>query len=252
MFAKLHQLQEPLLLCNVWDAASAKLAESLGYQAIGTSSAAIAATLGREDGENISFDELFFMVGVIKRSSSLPLTVDIESGYAENVSDIVDNIKQLAAIGIQGINIEDSCFIDNQRCLSEPLVFAQKLKAIRAGLDDASTKIFINARIDTYIMDRDDALDSALQRIKHYQKSGADGIFIPCIKESADILSVVKSTKLPINVMCIPELADFSTLKNLGVKRISMGNFVHGAIQDVLSQKLAAIVKESSFNTLFD
>ena len=79
-FNALHQQNQPLLLANVWDASSAQAAQQAGYQALGSSSAAIAAMLGYEDGEEMSFDELFYVVSRIKTVSELPLSVDLEAG----------------------------------------------------------------------------------------------------------------------------------------------------------------------------
>lgn len=91
-FNALHQQNQPLLLANVWDASSAQAAQQAGYQALGSSSAAIAAMLGYEDGEEMSFDELFYVVSRIKTVSELPLSVDLEAGYGATTSLIIDNI----------------------------------------------------------------------------------------------------------------------------------------------------------------
>ena len=92
---------------------------------------------------------------------------------------------------------------------------------------------------------------SSLTGADQYQQSGADGIFLPCIRDVNDIETVVASTSLPINVMCIPELPSFQELKTLGVKRISMGNFVYEAMLASLSSSLMSIKRERSFQTLF-
>lgn len=94
-FNALHQQNQPLLLANVWDASSAQAAQQAGYQALGSSSAAIAAMLGYEDGEEMSFDELFYVVSRIKTVSELPLSVDLEAGYSATTSHIIDNIRGL-------------------------------------------------------------------------------------------------------------------------------------------------------------
>ncbi|STW81467.1 carboxyvinyl-carboxyphosphonate phosphorylmutase [Klebsiella pneumoniae] len=106
-FNALHQQNQPLLLANVWDASSAQAAQQAGYQALGSSSAAIAAMLGYEDGEEMSFDELFYVVSRIKTVSELPLSVDLEAGYGATTSHIIDNIRRLAHLGVSGINLED-------------------------------------------------------------------------------------------------------------------------------------------------
>ena len=107
-FVELHLSESPLILGNVWNVQSAKIFEKLKFKAIGTSSAAIANSLGYEDGENISFEEYFYIVKRISENTSLPLSVDIESGYSDDVDVILSNIIKLVEIGVVGINIEDS------------------------------------------------------------------------------------------------------------------------------------------------
>ena len=107
-FQELHEQDKPLIIGNVWDAASAKAAEKLNFNAIGTSSAAIASMLGYDDGEQMSFSELLYIVKRILASTTLPLTVDIEAGYSRDPVEIANYIKTLADLGVVGINIEDS------------------------------------------------------------------------------------------------------------------------------------------------
>ena len=107
-FKDLHNQEKPLLIGNVWDVTSTKTAEKLNFQAIGTSSSAIAQILGYRDGEEIEFSEMEYMVKRIALNTKLPLSVDLESGYGDKPEEIVDRIKRLVALGAVGINIEDS------------------------------------------------------------------------------------------------------------------------------------------------
>lgn len=243
----LHKSEKPLVICNAWDVSSAKLADKLGFKVIGTSSAAIAAMLGYNDGEEISFDELLYIVKRIKANTDLPLTVDIESGYSTNTSAIVENLQKLIQLGVEGINIEDS-IVSPQRQLVDPDIFSKTINDISKEIDN---KLFINVRTDTYLLDIPGKLNETLIRISKYEQAGANGIFIPCLTDHRDIERICSSTKLPINVMCMPDLSDFSTLYNLGVKRISMGNFVFETNQKNLEQLLNGISTERNFKKLF-
>ena len=244
-------MENPLVISNVWDAASAMIAQNSGFSAIGTSSAAIAKNLGKEDGENISFENLLSIVDIIGKSTTLPLTVDIEAGYGHTPEAIAGNIIKLTNLGVVGINIEDSIVVKGERQLCDKVVFAKKLAKIRTQLRDAKIEVFINVRSDTYLLNVTHPLEESINRINKYQESGADGIFLPCIETSSDIQSVVASTTLPINVMCVPDLPTFSELKSLGVKRISMGNFVHEVMLASLSSKFRTIQQDQCFNSLF-
>ena len=243
MFKSMHNMENPLVICNVWDAASAVIAQNSGFSAIGTSSAAIAKNLGKEDGENISFHTLLSIVDIIRKSTTLSLTVDIEFGYGHTPEAIAGNIIKLTNLGI---------VVKGERQLCDQVVFAKRLAKIRKQLSDANIEVFINVRSDTYLLNVTHPLEESINRISKYQQSGADGIFLPCINTSNDIQSVVASTSLPINVMCVPNLPTFSELKNLGVKRISMGNFVHEAMLASLSSELKTIQKDQCFHSLFN
>ncbi|MAD88699.1 MAG: carboxyvinyl-carboxyphosphonate phosphorylmutase [Pseudoalteromonas sp.] len=250
MFKELHQEETPLILCNVWDAASAIVAEKLGYQAIGTSSAAIAKSFGKTDGQIISFETLLMVVKQISEVTTLPLSVDIEAGYADTPKEIVENITKLVKLDVVGINIEDSQLINGRRSLVDKHDFSEKLSQIKALLNDANIEMFINVRSDTYIVDAAKALPETIERISLYEGTGADGIFLPCLTAPSDISKIVAHCSLPLNIMCMPELANFDQLQKIGVKRISMGNFVYDNLLAHLENTLSSIKQQGSFEPL--
>jgi 2-methylisocitrate lyase-like PEP mutase family enzyme len=249
-FEELHQQESPLLICNVWDVASTKTAEKLDFKAIGTSSAAIATSLGYDDGENMSFDELYYVVKRIIANTSLPLTVDIEAGYSRATSKIVAHVISLAELGVVGINIEDS-IVESKRYLVNKDVFSMLIKAIDNELKNKNKEVFLNIRTDTFLLGIDNALQESIERIKLYSQAGANGIFLPCITAESDISMVVEHSNLPINVMCMPELPNFNRLKALGVKRISMGNFIFDHLMTNLDSVLSDIIEQQTFESLF-
>lgn len=246
-FAALHHQPAPLIIANVWDASSALAAHQAGYRALGTSSAAIAAMLGYDDGETISFDELLFMVTRIRAVTALTLSVDLEAGYSETTTDIIENIQRLAQLGVVGINLEDSRVIHGERQLENASAFATKLGQIR----QACPEMFLNIRTDGFLLNDDNALNETRRRGQLYAANGADGFFVPGVTREEDIRALVRDVPLPLNVMCMPGLADFSTLATSGVRRISMGNFVHSAIQTRLKDLLLTIQNEQSFAGVF-
>ena len=249
-FNALHQQATPLLICNVWDVASAKTAEKLNFKAIGTSSAAIASMLGYEDGEQMSFEELLFIVKRIASSSKLPLSVDIEAGYSQDPLITAAYIKTLVEVGVVGINIEDSK-VNGTRTLLAANSFAGYLSAIKGQLVKDHIDVFINVRTDTFLLGEEDALAETQKRIKLYEIAGADGFFVPCITKIADIEAVVKATVIPVNVMCMPNLPDFKLLTTLGVKRISMGNFLFDKLSNEFENTLNSILADQSFKAVF-
>ncbi len=249
-FKNLHAQNQPLILGNVWDVQSALLFQKLGFKAIGTSSDAVAKTLGYEDGERLPFSELVRVVKNIQAKVDIPLTVDIEGGYSNDTSEIIENLVSLYQLGVVGINIEDS-YSNPQRKIKDANQFSEVIREIKSYLDNNKMDFFINVRTDFYFMGLENPLEETINRIKLYEINGADGIFVPCVVNENEIRKIVKSTHLPINVMCMPELPGFNRLKSLGVKRISMGPFVFNNMSTKLESSINSIVNDGSFNSLF-
>lgn len=250
-FRKLHQQDEPLFIANVWDAISAKGAEEAGFRAIGTSSHAIANVLGYEDGENMSFYEMLYMIERIAKSTDLLVSADIESGFTDDLSQLAENVEKLIDAGVVGINLEDGDVSTGERKLQNEKILADKIKTIKTHLKSKGKDIFINARTDTYVTKHTQALDETLVRIKVYEEAGADGIFVPLITTEEDIRKVVEATTLPLNTFVTIKSLDFATQKELGVKRISSGNAVHAKVTDFTKYFYKHLNDSKSFYFLF-
>ncbi|RXM41169.1 isocitrate lyase/phosphoenolpyruvate mutase family protein [Chryseobacterium sp. CH21] len=250
-FKQLHHDDEPLLLGNVWNVESAKAYEKLGYKALATSSSAVALSLGYEDGEQMTFEEYFYMIKRIRSSVSIPLSVDLESGYGHESNTVVSNIMKLIEIGVSGINIEDTNVIDGTRKLINRDVFYEKLKDIFIKLGKNRDQIFINVRTDPFLLNIENALEETLGRIKLFEELKADGIFVPGMTSENDIKTITEATYLPVNIMALTDFPDFDTLKALGVKRITSGAFMYRYIYRELEKVSQKIANERSFSTLF-
>ncbi|GAA3514755.1 isocitrate lyase/phosphoenolpyruvate mutase family protein [Aquimarina addita] len=250
-FKNLHNQKKPLLIGNVWDVPSTKTAEKLNFQAIGTSSSAIAQLLGYHDGEEMEFSELEYFVKRIALNTNLPLSVDLESGYSRNPKQIVRHIKSLVELGVTGINIEDSVVMNEKRILLNPSDFTKTLTEIKEHLEKEHVDVFINVRTDTFILLQENIIEETKKRIQLYQNAGANGIFTPCVEKENDIKTIVNSTTLPINVMCMPDLPDFDTLTKLGVKRISMGNFLFDKMYNTFEETVQTVLNQNSFKSIF-
>ena len=249
-FKDLHYQNEPLIIGNVWDVASAKLFEKLGFKAIATSSSAIADTLGEEDGENISFDDYLRIVKGILAHTNLPLSVDLESGYGSTPLQIVDNIKRLSELGVVGINLEDSKEINGERRLEDANDFASRLQEISNKLNDEKTSPYINLRCDPFLLQVPNALEESLKRIELY-KNNVSGIFLPFICKAADIKAVTEQTDLPLNVLSMQGLPNFDTLQELGVKRISIGGSMYNHLKGRMEDLIRSIQENKSVDILF-
>jgi len=199
----------------------------------------------------MSFDELYSVVKRITFNTSLPLTVDIEAGYSKTFSQVHKHIISLAELGVVGVNIEDSV-VNDKRSLVNKDDFSKFVESIVSELNNKDLDIFLNIRTDTFLLGVDNALQESVERIKLYSKAGANGIFFPCITTENDIAIVVENSNLPINVMCMPNLPNFNRLKELGVKRISMGGIIFDNIMTSFASVLSGIIEQQTFESIFN
>ncbi|MCA1929093.1 isocitrate lyase/phosphoenolpyruvate mutase family protein [Rheinheimera sp.] len=215
-FFALHQQPEPLLLITIWDPGSAVLAQQQGAKAIGTSSAALAWSLGYADGQQLPVAELLAAVQRILRVIQLPFTVDIEQGYSDEPTQVAKLVLQLAELGVAGINIEDGT--------ADPELLATKIRACRMLL--AGRELFINARTDVYLAQlatEADAVTECIRRLELYKEAGADGAFVPGLTDLAVAKQLSLHCSLPLNLMGWSESATSADLMAAGVKRLSAG-----------------------------
>jgi len=246
-FVQLHQQDKPVILANSWNVYSAKLAEMNGYKAIATSSAAIANTLGYEDGENIPFKELLFMVEKIIGGVTLPVSVDMEAGYSSNIDEVISNIDALIDAGAVGINIEDA----KKRELVDADSFSKKLSAIREHLNKNNRNLFINARTDGYLLKAPSPQSVTLERIKKYEAAGASGIFVPFVLDINSIKEITSAVSLPVNVLSMPGLPSFDELTKAGVHRISLGSTLFRATYRHTETLIQSVNEQQSAKSLF-
>ncbi|PWV47669.1 isocitrate lyase/phosphoenolpyruvate mutase family protein [Chitinophaga sp. S165] len=250
-FLALHHIKELLHVGNVWNAQSAGVYEKLGFKVVATSSAAVAESLGYSDGEDMPFSDYLFVIQRIVASTKAVVTVDLEAGYGRSAAEISSNIRRLYELGVSGINIEDSVIKDGKRSITDAEAFAQKLRQIMDQLKRDEVKIFINLRSDSFLLGLPNALKDALERIPVYQETGVHGLFFPCVTQVSDITKITTLSKLPVNVMCMPQLPSFDELQKAGVKRVSDGNFVNAYLYRELGDVMSRINTENSFASLF-
>jgi 2-methylisocitrate lyase-like PEP mutase family enzyme len=249
-FKALHQADELFVLPNTWDARSAIIFQEKQFPAIGTSSAAVANCLGYEDGENMPFAEYLFVIKRILASVQIPMTVDMEMGYGKTNDEIAANMMKLVELGVVGINIEDSTVQASKRSLKEAAKFVKTIEHLKSRLQSQKTDLFINIRCDTYILNVENRQKETISRVKLYESTGADGIFLPCINNEEDIAEVVANTKLPLNVMVIPGLPDLERLNELRVKRVSMGPFMFQKVYNGIGNLSQAITASKNVSPI--
>jgi len=241
-FLQLHDRKEPLLIANAWNAKSAQIIEKNGYDAVATSSGAISDSLGYPDGEKIPFTELLYIIQRIRASTSIPLSVDLERGYTDNLDHLNENIQRLLDIGVAGINIEDT--------LGEDL-YLKKLNSIKNYLDKTGQHLFINARTDVFLLKMPSPLETTLKRAKLYQDAGADGLFVTGVRDTDIIKRITSATPLPVNVVGTPNLSSIAALTECGIRRISMAVFLYRSTYNYMENLAKKIRSENSLAPLY-
>jgi 2-methylisocitrate lyase-like PEP mutase family enzyme len=245
-----HHSDKLLILPNIWEPLGAKLLELTGYPSIATASVSTALANGFVDGERISFAEL---MGVVKKISSavhIPVTVDIERGYAKSIMELKENIRLLIESGGVGINIEDS--LPDQSGFYPIEDQCKKIEAVRETGIKYGVSIVINARTDIFLFKKDEnAAERAIERIKAYKKAGADCAYPILINNYEDIKRVVQAVEMPVNVNLLKPIADLEQLKKIGVARVSVGPQFLNHVLSYMKQ-LAEELKQLNTTTFFD
>jgi 2-methylisocitrate lyase-like PEP mutase family enzyme len=218
--ASFHELhRELLLLPNAWDAASAKVVELAGAKAVATSSAAVAWAHGFADGHELPFAKLVETVEEVARVVSVPISADVEGGYANDPARVAENVLALIEAGAVGINLEDG--------REEHELHLRKIEAVREAARRAGVDLFINARTDVYLaqlVPADSAAEEAIRRGRACLAAGASGVFVPLVCQPHEIAAIVRSIDAPLNVLVCSGLPNAAALQAMGVRRLSAGS----------------------------
>ncbi|HET9825631.1 MAG TPA: isocitrate lyase/phosphoenolpyruvate mutase family protein [Chitinophagaceae bacterium] len=236
-FYDLHHQGKLLILPNIWDPLGAILLESLGYPAVATASASVAFSNGYDDGENIAFTDVLNILKKITNSVDIPVSADVERGFAENDTELRENTRQLIQTGIVGINIEDTEKKTNSLLPIE--VQCQRIRAIKEVAKEMGVPLFINARTDVYIRGKgldtpQSRFDETLKRGVAYKAAGADCFYPITLSDRDDLKKLIEQLQMPVNVVTIAGLPQLSSLDEVGVARVSLGpSFLKIAIRSM-------------------
>ncbi|MGE5464483.1 MAG: isocitrate lyase/PEP mutase family protein [Syntrophothermus sp.] len=258
LLLKYHHDKEILVLLNSWDVGSSKLIEARGFKAIATTSMGIAASLGYPDCQVIQLTEMIDAITGIVHGVQVPVTVDIEAGYGNNLDEIVESVKKIIATGIVGINIEDS--IDLNPILIDELEFCERISAIRAVSDSLGFHLVINARTDSFYTSSgspQDKLSESIKRGNKYREAGADCIFVQPVWQKEIISTLVKEIHAPINILSNPGIGagvppSVSELQDLGVARLSLGSGLMKATLALIKKVADELSEKGTYNILLD
>lgn len=225
-FRRLHD--EFLLLPNAWDAASAAGFARAGFAAVGTTSLGVAAAAGLPDGMGLARAATLSLAARL-RDLPVPVTVDVEFGYSEDLAEVGALADELVGLGVAGVNLEDS----RGQGLADPVHHAELVASA------AERDLFVNARVDTHWLgvDRGDTIARALR----YVEAGAGGVFVPGLADDGEIRELVAALPVPVNLLYLPGRQSVSELAELGVRRVSTGSLLYRAALGAALATAAAV-----------
>ncbi|MFF3466777.1 isocitrate lyase/phosphoenolpyruvate mutase family protein [Streptomyces sp. NPDC002619] len=248
-FRALHIPGRPLVLANAWDALSARLAEDAGGAAVATTSAGLAWALGAPDGDRLERDAALDAVARIAAAVRVPVSADIESGYAKDPAGVADTVRAVLATGAVGVNIEDASYQEGTGPLRPVAEQAERIAAAREAADAAGVPLFVNARIDTFLRGAG-GVDATLERAAAYRAAGADGIFAPGAVDPETVKALADGIDGPLNVMVGPGAPAVAELAALGVARVSAGSGLAQAAYAVVRRAARELLDGGTYDAL--
>ncbi|WP_157440687.1 isocitrate lyase/PEP mutase family protein [Actinokineospora inagensis] len=251
-FRAMHDGPDVLVLPNAWDPGSAALLASLpGVRAVATSSAGVAAARGLPDGERLSLDQVVDTVEGIVRSVTVPVSVDLETGYGHDPAEVADSVSALIDLGAVGVNLEDGSTRDPTRLLAQD-DHAERIAAAKSAGAQAGVPVVVNARTDVYwraVGDQEKRLAEATTRLRAYRDAGADCVFVPGFPERgldrdgrrAAVATLLSSIgDVPLNLLAGANVPSVLELRALGVRRLTTGSGLYrlgmAAVLDAASE----------------
>ncbi|UQS91648.1 isocitrate lyase/phosphoenolpyruvate mutase family protein [Pseudomonas chlororaphis subsp. piscium] len=248
-FKALHERDRAFVIPNPWDAGSAKMLASLGFEALATTSAGFAFSLGRPDAEGaLSLEDTLGNVRAIVGASSLPVAVDLENGFSDSPEGCARTLRQAAASGAVGGSIEDATGRADDPIYDFKLA-VERIEASVAAVRQLPFPFVLTARAENLLHGRQDLPDT-IRRLQAYAEAGADVLYAPGLSSAEEIIAVVRAVApKPVNVLMSGGLKlTLAQLSELGVKRISVGSALARAAYGAFYRAAQEIRDHGSFD----
>lgn len=221
VFRELHQAG-CFVLPNPWDVGSARYLQHLGFPALATTSAWFAFSMGLPDGA-VPRSAMLEHIRAIVEATDVPVNADFESGHAPDAARVAESVRLCVETGVAGLSIEDSTG-DRANPLRDRAAAVERLKAARAAIDASGTGVVLTARSECYLVGHPDPHRESLERLQAYAEAGADCLYAPGVRSPEEIAALVRDVApKPVNVLVGWPGPSVSELRDLGVRRISVG-----------------------------
>jgi 2-methylisocitrate lyase-like PEP mutase family enzyme len=241
-FRALHEREQVFLMPNPWDAGSARLLESAGFEALATTSAGFAWSLGRLD-QNVSRDELIAHVAMLAAATDLPLNVDSERCYPDDSGGVTRTVELLAEAGAAGFSIED--YNPGTDSMDDVAAAAERVAEAAEASQSQDEPLVLTGRAENHIRGVDD-LDDTITRLIAYRDAGADVVYAPGLTDLDQIARVVEAVRVPLNVLALPSTPSVGELAAVGVRRISTGSLLAGVAYGALLEGIRELREEGT------
>ena len=233
---------------NPWDRGSARLLSALGFRALATTSSGFAASQGRTD-HHVSLEETLVHLRSIAEAVEIPINADFEGGFATTPADVGANVRLAAATGIAGLSIEDSTG-DRSNPIFDFKLATERIAAARRAIDESGTGMVLTGRSEGFIAGRPD-LSETIRRLTAYAEAGADCLFAPGVRTKVEISAIVKAVApKAVNVLVGSDFTTVAELKELGVRRISVGGALARVAWTGFLQAAKEIAEQGTFTGL--
>lgn len=221
-FRALHRKGDPFLLVNAWDRGSARMMQALGVQAIATTSAGHAFTLGRVDGGTLTRDEALAHAQELVSAVSVPVSGDFENGFGEAPETVSDTIRMAAEVGLAGCSIEDTALPEFSAYAFDLAV--ERIRAAASAARALPGDFVLVARADGVMTGAYD-VDEAIRRVQAFETVGADCVYVPAPPDKEALQRIIASVSVPVNVLTSGRFAGLSRADfgALGAARLSVG-----------------------------
>lgn len=227
-FLSLHKQEKLLVLPNIWNPIGARILETKGFPAAATASAAISSSLGYMDGEKIKLSSHLDIIKRIVKSVDIPITADIESGYASDIKSLRDSINKVIDTGVAGINIEDS--MDEESLLRNIEEQCERISTVRKVSEDRGLHLVINARIDCFLSGNEkpvtEVITQVIKRANEFINAGADLVYPIGVLDLETITILRKEISAPINILGSHRTIPLKTMREIGINRVTFGPFL--------------------------
>jgi 2-methylisocitrate lyase-like PEP mutase family enzyme len=223
VFRALHERDAAFIIPNPWDIGTARLLATLGFEALATTSAGYAFSLGRRD-NTVGRDRMIAHISNIVSATELPVSADLENGFGDDPETAAETIRLGAEVGLVGGSIEDSTTTGDDP-IYELQHAAERIRAAAEVVRSLGFPFMLTARAENYLFGRRD-LGNTIKRLQAYQEAGANVLYAPGLASKEDIAAVVSSLDRPVNVLMgvAGSSLTLADLSRLGVKRVSVGS----------------------------